>query len=125
MTRRTRLLAAGGSGLLIATAAVAGVWLWPQGGVTPGVGEYARLFNACQRALFDIDIRAGTKVEFLPSTVWHQAQGDRVDLGGVAILRYVTDRVERNNYECNTYQGDLTTSSIRPVSSSGATIDRR
>ncbi len=120
MTKGMRTALLGGAVVIVA-AGVGAYFFWPQGDrVTPGIGQYTREFDLCRRAIFEIDLRIGSKVEYIPRTEYHQANGNRLIMGGqVMIQRSEAYPNVRNTYECEVQDDAMIRSKVAPVTSVG------
>jgi hypothetical protein len=120
MTKGMRAALLGGA--VVVAAGAGAYFFWPQGDrVTPGMGPYAREFDLCRRAIFEIDLRIGSKVEYIPRTEYYQAKGNRLIMGGqVNIQRSEAYPNVRNTYECEVQDDAMIRSKVAPVSSVGA-----
>jgi hypothetical protein len=114
----------GAAAVLVAGGAYA---LWPRdtGGVVRGPGKYARELAICRQVIFDAELFAREPLTFLAETEWHQViSRDRVNFGGVVIMRNPQGTLARHNYECDTYLGDLTNSFVRPQNAAAARVPK-
>jgi hypothetical protein len=123
MTKGMRLALLGGAVVIVAGSAAAYA-LWPKGsGVTPGMGAYAREFDLCRRSLFEIELRIGAKVEYIPRTEYHQVKGEHLLMGGQAnVTRSADFPTVRNVYECEVYQDAMVKSKVAPVNSNNGRL---
>lgn len=121
MTKGMRTALLGGAVVIVA-AGVGVYFFWPQGDrVTPGMGQYTAEFALCRRAIFEIDLRIGSKVEYVPRTEYHQVKGNRAIMGGqVMIQRSDAFPKVRNTYECEVQDDAMIRSKVAPVTSVGA-----
>ena len=120
MTKGMRLALLGGAVVVVAGAAAAFFLVQRGDRVTPGVGPYLQEFDACRRILFEIEVRVGSKVEYLPRTEYHQLQGSILTMGGQANVQRSSDYpVIRNNYECQVVGAAIIHSMVAPVTSTG------
>jgi hypothetical protein len=123
MTTKMRTALLGGAAVVLVAAA--GYMLWPRqsGGVVAGPGKWAREIQICREVIFDAELYAREPLNFLEDTVWHQEiSKDRVNFGGVVLMRNPQGITARHNYECDTYLGDLVNSFVRPQNSGGARV---
>ncbi len=121
MTKTMRTALVGGAAVVLVAAAYF-LWPSPSGTVVAGYGRWEREIRICREVIFDAEIYAREPLNFLEDTVWHQEIGpDRVNFGGVVIMRNPQGTSARHNYECDTYLGDLVNSFVRPQNSAGTT----
>jgi len=124
LAKKSRIVMWGGAVAALFGAAAAYL-LWPRadGQVVAGPGKYARDIQICREVIFDAEIAAREPLSFLEGTVWHQEIGnDRVNFGGVVIMRNPQGTMARHNYECDAYLGDLVNSFVRPQNVGAARV---
>ena len=123
MTKGMRFALLGAVGV-IAVGGAAIYWLWPRGsGVAAGMGSYAREFDLCRRSLFEIELRIGAKVEYIPRTEYHQVKGEHLLMGGQAnVQRSDAFPMVRNVYECEVYQDAMVKSKVAPMNSTNGRL---
>lgn len=125
MTKGMRNALLGGAVVIVA-AGVGAYFFWPQGDrVTPGMGPYTREFDLCRRSLFEIEMRIGSKLEYIPRTEYYQAKGNRLIMGGQVNIQRSADYPNiRNTYECEVQDDAMIRSKVAPVSSVGTALPK-
>lgn len=123
MTKKMRTALLGGAAVVLVAVAAYALWPQPAGTVVRGPGKWEREIAICREVIFDAELYAREPLNFLEDTVWHQEiDKDRVNFGGVVIMRNPQGVMARHNYECDTYLGDLVNSFVRPQNAGGARV---